>query len=340
MFNFNNEQIYFLISAIAGKFINLFSINKKIESILVIKLDEIGDMVYSLHVFKHLENSFPDKAITLLCKPFVKPIVENIPNIKEIIYEIPFEKRFDLIIELRGDYQTLWYAIKKKPTLRFDRGTVRILNKFKGLKKHEIYTNYDIIKPLLKNNESIIFPTLIIDKKSSDTAQKFLNNNLLTNYAVLHCGARKLLRQWSPANFASISKYLIEKYNLKIVFAGTKDDDEIIDKIISLANIDAIKCNDNFTLLNFAQLVKNATIYIGNESGPLHIAAVLNSPLVGIYGPGIKDIFYPIGNNSKVIHHVLDCNPCNQENCVRPHNPCIELVTIEEVKEKIKELLG
>lgn len=340
MLNFNKEQLYFLISAIAGKFINFNSKKKNFKSILVIKLDEIGDMAYSLHIFEYLNSEFNNIPITVLCKPFVKPLVENIPNVKSIIHDIPYRNKFDLIIELRGNWQTLFYAIKNKPKMRLDRGTVRVFNKFTGKKLHEIYTNYEIIKPLLKNKTEFKYPKINIDIKSIEYTEKFITENNLNNYAVLHCGARKVLRQWGTANYAAILKILINKYNLQIVFAGTEEDEIVINNIIALSNADAIICTKNFSLLNFAYLTQKAKIFIGNESGPLHIAALMDTPLIGIYGPGIKDVFYPIGKKSRVLHHILDCNPCDQINCVRPQNPCINLVTVKEVGDKIDELLS
>ncbi|NUM30752.1 MAG: glycosyltransferase family 9 protein [Bacteroidetes bacterium] len=340
MFNCNKEQFYFLVSAFCSRILNFNARKTKIDSILVIKLDEIGDMVYSLHVFSYLEKIYPNVPISLLCKPFVLPLVKNISSIKNIFHEMPFDKKYSIIIELRGNWQTLFYAFKNRPLIRLDRGTVRISNKLKGLKKHEIYTNFDIIKPLLPNDEPLIFPQITIDEKSVYETDGFISKNNLKKFAILHCGARRILRQWPTKNFALIAKLLSTKYNLKIVFAGIEEDEKIIDEIIYFSNVDSIKCIKNFSLLNFAYLVKKAELYIGNESGPLHIAAVMNTPLIGIYGPGIKDIFYPIGNKSKVVHHILDCNPCDQIHCVRPDNPCINLVTVDEVISEIENLIG
>jgi ADP-heptose:LPS heptosyltransferase len=84
-------------------------------------------------------------------------------------------------------------------------------------------------------------------------------------------------------------------YGFKVVFAGTEEDEELIDHIIYEGEIDAIKCIHGFTLLQFAELAKHANLFVGNESGPLHIAALMDTPLVGIYGPGVKDVFSAVG---------------------------------------------
>lgn len=314
--------------------------SKKIESILVVKLDEIGDMVYALHVFEHLKIQYSDAPITLLCKPFVKPLVQNNPAISNIIHQIPSNEKFDLVVELRGNWDTMKYAIDKMPNRRLDRGTVRFLNKLKGGQKHEVITNFEVIKSLLPKGTKPFVPKIEIDENTKVFIEEFILEKKLQNFVVIHCGARRKLRQWPVENFASLIKILEEKYKLQIVFAGTEEDEPVINEIIKLSKIEAVVCTRNFSLLHFADLVKRAKLFVGNESGPLHIAAVMKTPLVGIYGPGVPGVFYPIGDKSKVVHHILNCNPCDQVHCVRPENPCINLVTLLEVEQNISEILS
>jgi len=339
-FNFNKEQFYFLVSALVSRFIHFIKLSKSVNSILVIKWDEIGDMVYALHVFNHLKIQYPDAKITLVCKEFVTPLVQHNSAIDYIRHELPKNEKFDLIVELRGNWDTLRYALFNLPNRRVDRGTVRLANKLKGGQKHETITNFEIVEPLLAIGTHNLIPHITIDENSEKYAQAFIAQHQLNKFAVFHCGARRILRQWPLENFAKLAIFLKENYDFKIVFAGTMEDEQAINEIISLGKLDAIVCTKNFSLLHFASLVKNASLFIGNESGPLHIAATVNTPLVGIYGPGVKDIFYPIGKQSLVVHHVLDCNPCDQIHCVRPENPCINLVTLFEVETKIEQLLG
>jgi ADP-heptose:LPS heptosyltransferase len=336
---FNKEQFYFLISLLTSWVINLLSRNKEPQSILVIKMDEIGDMVYALPVFEHISNRYPTVPITLLCKPFVEPMVRHNPFLSKIIHALPNQTHFDLIIELRGHWETLKFALKHKPNRRLDRGTIRIKNKFMGGQKHEILTNFQIIEPLLPKNTWPILPEIYLDKITLQKTETFISTNHLNAFAVLHCGARRKLRQWPSANYAQLARHLIETYQYKIVFAGTDEDETMIEEIMNLGKFEALVCTENFSLLDFAALVSKASLFVGNESGPIHIAAIMNTPLVGIYGPGVTNIFYPIGNKAKVVHHILDCNPCDQIHCVRPENPCINLVTQIEVQETISKIL-
>ena len=95
-----------------------------------------------------------------------------------------------------------------------------------------------------------------------------------------------------------------------------------------------------FNLLEFSALVTGAALFVGNESGPLHIASVTGAPSLGLFGPGEPHVFYPHGTKTAFLHHVLECNPCDQVHCMHPENPCIQRITMEEVNNKIEWLLS
>jgi ADP-heptose:LPS heptosyltransferase len=79
---------------------------------------------------------------------------------------------------------------------------------------------------------------------------------------------------------------------------------------------------------------------VGTARGPLQIADARKKPVLGIFGPGVKDVFYPFQSpNSCVLHHILECNPCDQVHCVRSENPCISLVSTEDAKAAISAML-
>ncbi|MCB9251026.1 MAG: glycosyltransferase family 9 protein [Flavobacteriales bacterium] len=317
----------------------MFGNKKKIKSILVLRWDEIGDMVYSLHIFDHLSEAYPEIPVTVYCKPFVKPLISHHPVISSIIHELP-DKKFDLVIELRGNWNTLSYALTHPPKLRFDRGTVRLKNKIKGRQKHETETNFEIIKPLLPEGVEIKKPVIYINDYAKKMVNMYLDKNDIGKFLIIHPVARKKLRQWPANRFAQLISEIHRKFKIEIVIVGTKEEKEVINSIEKMTNATVHKCVSEFNLLELAYLCERSELYIGNESGPLHIAAVMDTPLIGLYGPGVKDVFYPIGKSSHVLHNILDCNPCDQEKCVRPESPCIELIELAEVQTLAFELLN
>lgn len=336
----HKEQFYYLISAGVGRITRIIRGRKDPDKILVIKWDEIGDMVYAIPVLDQLKERFPNAKITLWCKPFVQPLVQHHPAVDQLVQEAPEQEHFPLIVELRGNWSTLKYSLLHQPAAIYERGTVRFANKLGGGQKHEWYTNFEIIRPLLHRVSAPVWPQIHIDEESRGFTGRFIQSHQLSRYVVLHAGARKKLRQWPVVHFAALANILSKTHQMQLVFAGTEEDEPVIEQIIQTGHLNAVVCTRGFSLLHFAALVEKAALFVGNESGPLHIAAAMKTPLVGIFGPGVKEVFYPIGAHSAVVHHVLDCNPCDQEHCVRPENPCIQLATIEEVVAATEKVLG
>ena len=314
--------------------------NYSIQNILCIREDEIGDLCYSLHVFKILKKQFPDAALTLLCRPFAIPLVKNDPHITRTTSNWnDLTGNYDLIVDLRGSPKSIWYALKYLPKFRVDRGTIRYRNMLKGVHPHEVVTNFQVIEPLIDNKNQAPEPELFFGSDELKRVNDFLVGDAVSEFAVLHTGARRELRKWSLKNYAALADYLKKHKQLDIVFCGDKGDVSSIEQIQNMLPFKTFSVAGHFNLAEFAALVSKASLFIGNESGPLHIASVAGAPSLGLFGPGEPDVFYPRGKRTAFLHHVLECNPCDQIHCVHPENPCIDRITIEEVKEKAGLLL-
>lgn len=337
------EDYIYGFGILVSKLINRFKNPQKIDfkKILVIKLDEIGDVVNAVHVFALLKTKFPTAYVAFWCKPFVRSLVENDPNIDYVVHRAEeLTEKYDLIVDLRGNWETIRYALFNPPKYRLDRGIVRLRNKLFNGHPHEVMTNLQIIKPLLKNIPEKPLLKLYSSEEQLNEAKQYIKDNQLASFAVIHCGTRRSLKKWNLNGFAAIATFLKSEKGLDIVFAGDQTDVQDIQLIQKKMDVKTYSIAGCFSLAEYAALVSMASIFIGNDSGPLHIAAIANIPVVGLFGPCPPVTFYPYGEKSRYVHHVLDCNPCDQIHCVRPDNPCIDLVTVEEVKEKIKELIG
>ena len=332
----SSEQILFLANVLANRF--WFKQNpKNLKSILVLRWDEIGDMAAAAHVFTAIKKTFPEAQLTVLCKPFVKPLIENDPSIDEVLCSLDgFNKPYDAVIEMRGNWKTLWKSFRYGIKYRTSRAEVRLRNK--GKQVHETITNTETVWPIIGNFEIPQTP-LFYSKDDEAVVHQFLEENQIKRFAVVHAGARKKLRQWPKERFANAVDYLKNFYQLDIVFAGTAEDEADIEDIKKGLNFQTYNFTQGYSLSQFSALSKQATIYLGNESGPLQIASAMGIPIIGLFGPGVPDIFYPLSPKSIVIHHVLKCNPCDQIHCVQPENPCIEMISNDHVRGAINEIL-
>ncbi len=335
------EKVIFFLSLLSSKLFNAFTNPQKVspKRILIIKIDELGDMVNSVHVFQLLENRYPTAEITVWCKPFCKPLIENDPHLTAVVTSAAqLHGRYDVIVDLRGTLHSIWVAFKNFPSYRVDRGTIRLRNKIAGGHPHEVVTNYQIIAPLVGPLQQPLVLQLYPSVQQRERAQAFADKKALQHFAVLHVGARRALRRWSAPRFAALANYLKQQKNMDIVFAGDASDLPLIAQVQALLSFNTVVAAAELNLMEFAALLSAAELFVGNESGPLHIAAAMQTPTVGLYGPGEPITFYPYGPKSRYVHHVLACNPCDQIHCVHADNPCIERITLAEVIVQITDL--
>ncbi len=335
-----NEKILFGFNIICNKLFFKQQFDNDIKNILIVKLDEIGDMVCATHVFENLNKYYPQSKITLLCKPFVKSLIEHDPYINKICTSIDeLDKHYETIVELRGTWKTLFYSFTHKAKYRVSRAEIRLKNK--GNQAHEYITNLEIIKPILPLDAiPSSKPLLYLNKLNEEKVNSFLIKNNITKYAVIHAGARSKLRQWSPLKFAEAITYLHNKYQMDIIFSGTEEDLNTYSIIEKNTSAKVHYFTSGFSLTDFAYLCSKAKFYLGNESGPLQIACVYQVPLIALFGPGVPNVFYPQHKQAITLHHILQCNPCSQKDCIQKDTPCIELISVDEVTNAMDSLLN
>ena len=306
---------------------------EKIKEIVVVKWDEIGDMATAVHVFQLLKDYAPAARLTLLCKPFVGSLIQADPHVDKVVFgtnELP--KKADVWIELRGTWHTWWISLWRTKKVRLDRGRVRFLQR--GHQPHERITNFRIVEPLVGDVPWVKRP-LYIGEADAIAANQVLYNlfvgGAVQSFMVVHPGGRSLLRRWPTLRFVQIIKEIFSQYGWKSVVIGTPDEADIIEQIERESEGAAVAWITTSSLGAFASVISRAELFLGNESGPLQIADAMGVKSIGLFGPGVKDVFYPQTIGSEVLHHVLDCNPCDQVNCTRPENKCIDLIKVQEV---------
>ncbi len=334
-------KIYFLCTIFLSRIINRNNpFQQKFKRILVIKVDEIGDMITALPALQILRNNHPKAEIVLFCKPLVKNIVQSDSSISKVVSDKnELSGKFDLIIDLRGTWSMFRYTLLHLPKCYLNRGTVRFKNKKSGQQKHEVEANVQIMESVLQEIPKSLKLRLEIKNEDHCFAKEWIENQGLKNFVLLHAGARRPLKQWSPDRFTELSRYFNDK-KFQLVFCGGPEDIDVNNEIIGRLNFTAINMAGKTSLMQFAAIASHAKLFVGNDSGPMHLASAVNIPALGLFGPSVTETFRPYHDKGAFIHHKLPCNPCDQIHCVQPHDVCINRITLKEVEEKIEELLA
>jgi lipopolysaccharide heptosyltransferase II len=150
--------------------------------------------------------------------------------------------------------------------------------------------------------------------------------------AVLMPGANWITKRWPAEHFAALVEPLKERFGLSSVIAGGKDAAEVAGQIPG-----AIDLTNKTTIPQLVALLERADLVIANDSGPMHIAAALNRPLVTLFGPTNPVRTGPYARPDSVVRANIDCAPCYRKQC--PHQRCLRELGIEPVLAAVEKQL-
>ncbi len=116
-----------------------------------------------------------------------------------------------------------------------------------------------------------------------------------------------------------------------MVLVGSSKDREIGDHIQQATRHPPISLIGQTNLLELAALMKRAALFIGNDAGPMHVAAAVGCPVVALFGPSDPKVWGPRGSKATVLYKGLDCRECFYPGCFRGESSCMKLITVDDV---------
>jgi ADP-heptose:LPS heptosyltransferase len=149
-------------------------------------------------------------------------------------------------------------------------------------------------------------------------------------FVAVNPNARWATKRWPIANFAALSKGIYRKSGALTVIVGGPDDVERGEELARLIGPAATNLTNSGGFARLAAVLQRATLMITNDSGPMHLAAGVGTPVMAMFGPTDPALVGPYGNGHKTLKANLDCSPCrNKKNCSRSVE-CMAKITVEE----------
>jgi lipopolysaccharide heptosyltransferase II len=332
------------------------------KKILIVRLDRIGDVVLSTPVIKALRAAYPDSHIAFLVRPYAADAVIGNPYLDEVITfnkERTFsfamglrKKKFDMAVILHPTERTHWIAFLAGIPIRvgYDLKMGILLTrrvphtKQYGL-KHEIDNGLDILRYVgIENKErELYFP--INSQSEIKIANMFARNHIQAGdkVVVINPSASCRSKMWRPENFAILGDKLVEKFGAKIIVLGDTADIAISDSVTNAMKKPSINLAGKTTVSDIASILKRAKLFISNDSGPVHIARAIGTPVIAIFGRSDRGLspkrWGPTGPHDLVIHKDAGCEICLAHNCIIAFK-CLELVTPAEVIQAASTILS
>ena len=139
------------------------------------------------------------------------------------------------------------------------------------------------------------------------------------------------LRRWREERFAQIADRLIKTYQAHILMIGGPGEEDILDRVEGQMTRKLGEKITSLPLIEVAALLKQAQLFIGNDTGTGHIAAGVGAAHITLFGPNFPHMWAPRGGRGISIFKSPDCCGCRQIICSKAENPCMDWISVEEV---------
>jgi lipopolysaccharide heptosyltransferase II len=325
--------------------------------ILLVRLRQIGDVVFTTPAVHALRRRFPDAHLTYLVEPAAAPVVAGNPHLNEIIVaprrggvrglldDMALGRRlraqrFDLAIDFHGGPRASLLTWLSRARVRIGyqiagRSWIytRRVDRPRALRpRHSVLNQWDLLEALdIPPLDPSVSPTeMVADRAAAATVDARLTRAGVATgdpLIVIHVSAGNPFRRWPAAHFVELVTALaLGDAARRIIVTSGPSEGEAAGRVIAVARErlggDAarrvVSCGE-FSLAELRALLDRAALYIGGDSGPLHIAATTNVPIVGLYGPTLPIRSAPWRSAAWVTESVdagpLPCRPCDQRVC-------------------------
>ena len=267
---------------------------KDFKNILVIRPDAIGDLVLTLPAIHAIRKNFPKAKITVLAREYTRPLLAQHPDIDEVIYDYALKKyNFDLSVNFYNQFKDTWATFRAGIPDRLGDSSriltgwmnnLRVFRHFEDTNRHEITLNFDLLAPL-RIKEAPQKPQLIIDQEALSRAKTLLIQPAIKPgdlLAGIHIGSATS-KSWDIDGFAKTANWLAKEKKYKILILGSAAEIYRAEKIINLINIPFINLAGQLPLAELVAMISQLDFYLGMDTGPSHLAAALNIPMVMLF---------------------------------------------------------
>jgi heptosyltransferase II len=346
----------------------MFAVYKRIDmvnqkKILLARTDRLGDLVLTTPAIKAIRKAYPDAYIAMVVRPYAYLVVKDNPYLDEVILYDKYGEhrsfiatiRFGMYIRRRGfDRAVIFHPTNRMHIIAYIANIPRrigydnklkflLTDKIKNTKhegaKHEKDYTLDTLKPLgieIAENELLV-PVDDISKKQAEDILARHGFKKSDKIIAIHPGASCASKIWPSERFAKLSDLLITRHNVKIIILGGNDKRDMlcVDVLKKFMQNKAIFLNGILDITQLAAVLQKAVVFISNDSGPVHVATAIGTPVVDIFGraqPGLSPSRWgPLGLKDIVIHKDVNCrDKCLAHNCKKSF-ACIRAISVDDV---------
>lgn len=336
------------------------------RNIIVRMPNWLGDLVMATPVLAELRNKWPQSKITAMCQANVAPLLKNDPHIDEIfsyrrpsgwihrsqhldIIERLRQGEYDLGILLTNSFSSAWWFWRGHVKNRVGyAGNLRsfLLNKAPSYPRNKETQHLVVTYKMLLESMGIpvtdIPPQLYISNEEKEAAEHILVRSEIdprnsTIVGINPGAAYGSAKCWLPERFVEVTQRLLEDPTVNVLFFGDQAGAPLVSQICQHMPSRVINLAGKTSIRELMSLIQKCTVFLTNDSGPMHIAAALNVPLVALFGStnAVKTGPLPMG---EVIQKKVSCSPCYKRICPIDFR-CMKGIEVNEVYAALRKVI-
>ena len=319
----------------------------------------IGDAVMATPALAAVRKTFPDAQITVVANPLVVELFRSHPDCNRVL---TFEKKgihagvrgfcrfchelhreqFDLAVLFQNAIEAAVMAvmagIPRRAGYRTDgRGLlltdgVPAVDKKHGL--HHVDYYLQMLGRLgIEGGNGRLSRDLTPDEQAGALQRLGAGEWVAVNPGASYGAAKR----WIPERFAAVADGLASEFGVRIVLTGGPGEIEIGRDIAQAMQSAPLNLIDQTSVRELMAVLNHCRLVVTNDSGPMHLAAAFNVPLVAIFGSTDHSTTYPLSGSALVVRESSDCAPCMKRECPTDHI-CMKAIRPETVIAKALEL--
>lgn len=317
-------------------------------TVAVIRLRSLGDTVLITPALQILRRARPDVWIVVLLDRALVPLLDGSPDVDQIVAVDPHGRRDlvrfvrslkpELCLNLHGGSTSAWltalsgakyragyghYSKRYLYNVRIPRAQT-ILGRAKDAPVHTAEHHASAIFHL--GAERCEIPPARLHAKPRPAQRE--------PYAIFHVAAAYETKRWAEQHFLSMARYVSDRHKLSPLIMAGPGQDHLLDAFAGFERLPTLSIAAMKTFL------ENASLFVGNDSGPAHVAAAFGVPSVVVFGSSDLKVWGPWGGKGEAVETPFDCKPCKGDKCYAFEEPrCILTVTPDAVEAAIERVL-
>lgn len=339
---------------------------QKANRLLIRGVNWVGDTILTYPSVQQLRILFPRSHLTVVVPDHLVDLWRTFPYIDEIVsfrkemkinpfwedlklIQILKRKSFDLAIIFPRSFHSAFQIYLTGIPIRIGyQSEGRSLFLTHGIPRteevlhiHRIYY-YQKLIDLLGKIENLPPPKLFLRVEDREWADQTLKNFGISNGELLigmNPGATYgVAKCWPSERFGELGKRLSEKLKVKILLFGKKEEQSIIGEICKSLGKNGIDLAGKTSLLQLAALLERCHLLITNDTGTMHMAAAVGTPVVAIFGSTNPATTGPWGEEHTIVRKEVPCSPCFKRVCPSDHR-CMDFIEVDEVEKVVQNKL-